>query len=96
MIAANSVSLISAAIVRELFRLGCDGGSPSAREVGGPVGVRLIPFCEGADAGEDAAILAICVLKISRTLWLTRPLSSRGERDLLADVPRDEVPMFGG
>lgn len=50
----------------------------------------------GVEAEDGAAMFAARVRKISGIFWLMRPLRSRGERDLVAELLRDDVPIIGG
>lgn len=58
--------------------------------------VKVIPvlFHERATAEEDAAMLALCVRKISGKFWLMGPLVSLRERDLDDEDLRDDVPII--
>lgn len=97
-IATNSVSWMSAAMVRRSLRLGCysAGRCPSVRGDDGLAGFGLAVVWLGAKAGagEDATMLVACVRNISRIFWLMRQPMTQGEPELVAELPWDEVPIF--
>lgn len=57
-------------------------------------GLAVVWLGAEAEAGEDTAMLVACARNISGIFWLVRPPVSRGEQDLVAELPRDKVLIF--